>query len=219
MGSDIQQQWEAVKAAPILYIGAVVAFSLIVWAIIDRLYRHRIDGLKEELDRERRENARLRDQASPSRSSHSSRDALPKEAAATSPFPKGSESLSKPQRLSDLALEAHGEDILLPDNITPAFLFGLCKGKTAIQCEGAVAVYMGKRLQVSGTLFAATKNGSATSVSILPVDVDGPQDIFMIFEDDRERLSVMQEGDLLSATGRLTRLGYHGMQLADCRLL
>ncbi len=79
-------------------------------------------------------------------------------------------------RLSDFALASLGDDVRLPEKITPAFLFSQCAGKTDIQCEGAVAVYMGKRLTVSGTVLAASRVGVSTTVTIHPVvGVGGPQ--------------------------------------------
>jgi hypothetical protein len=57
---DLQTQWQAVRAAPLLYIAATAAIILLVWTILHFLYRHRIDGLKEDLGREERECGRLR---------------------------------------------------------------------------------------------------------------------------------------------------------------
>ncbi|MCL6741572.1 hypothetical protein LZ518_10555 [Sphingomonas sp. RB56-2] len=141
---------------------------------------------------------------------------VPDAASPTPPAPLAPTHL----RLSDFALASLGKDVSLPDRITPAFLFAQCTGKTDIQCEGAVAVYVGKRLRVSGPILAASRVGASTTVTIHPVlGVDGRQDIYMVFEQDHEEISVMQVGDVLTATGRITQLNSSGMKLADCRLV
>lgn len=60
MGNQIQQEWATVSAAPFLTLGAIVVIGLAMWAVMHFLYKHRLDGLKEELDLERGANARLR---------------------------------------------------------------------------------------------------------------------------------------------------------------
>lgn len=121
-------------------------------------------------------------------------------------------------RYSDFALQGYGEDIALPPSVTPAVIMGECRGKTSLQCEGATAVYMGQRLAVSGTLYAATRFlGSATTVSIALDSVEHGS-AFMTFEADRERLAVLKPGDRLSATGRIVAADSSEIRLADCRL-
>jgi hypothetical protein len=51
MGIDIERQWAAVSAAPALFIGATFVVSGLIWVALHFLYRHRIDGLKEDIER------------------------------------------------------------------------------------------------------------------------------------------------------------------------
>lgn len=122
-------------------------------------------------------------------------------------------------RYSDHALRDFGEDISLPDSITPAVILADCEGKTELQCEGATAHYLGQRLKVSGQLYAATKFlGAATTVTISLDGVDRAT-AFLTFEDDRARISVLKPGDRLTATGRIVEVTPSELRLLDCRLL
>lgn len=49
MGGDIQQQWDAIRAAPVLYLSAVAVVTGIVWLIINRLNAIRFAELEGRL--------------------------------------------------------------------------------------------------------------------------------------------------------------------------
>ncbi len=49
MGTDIQQQWNAVKDAPILYISALAAIAVLIWVVITHLKSGRIESLEERI--------------------------------------------------------------------------------------------------------------------------------------------------------------------------
>jgi hypothetical protein len=66
MGVNLQQEWQAVSGAPFLTLGAVLAIGAIIWAILHFLYRHRIEGLKEALERERAMSHVTADKGAPS---------------------------------------------------------------------------------------------------------------------------------------------------------
>jgi hypothetical protein len=51
MGIDIEREWAAVSAAPTLFIGATIVVSGLIWVALHFLYRHRIDGFKEDIER------------------------------------------------------------------------------------------------------------------------------------------------------------------------
>jgi hypothetical protein len=58
--TELQAEWAAVKGAPILSIAALVVIVGIVWAVLRFLSERQITILKQDLDSERNESARLR---------------------------------------------------------------------------------------------------------------------------------------------------------------
>jgi hypothetical protein len=201
------------------FVLALAALAFMMWKAFEWRYRGIIEQLRE--DRDYWKGMAARSVGVDADVVKQKRLAAKEErvAAATKKAPEAPRPQSTMPSYSEMALEKYGEDVLLPDSVTPAFLFGLCEGKTDIQCEGAVAIYMGKRLKVSGRLFAASRVGSSTTVSIYPDKMDHAHTIYMIFEADHAPISVMREGDKVNATGRITELYSSGMKLADCRLV
>jgi|GEM_PF-3832949 len=51
MAIDIEREWTAVNAAPTLFLGAAIVMGGLIWLVLHFLYRHRIDGLKEDIER------------------------------------------------------------------------------------------------------------------------------------------------------------------------
>lgn len=49
MGEDIQHQWDAVKAAPTIYIAAVIIVVGVIWWIVNHLKSNQIDSLQGRL--------------------------------------------------------------------------------------------------------------------------------------------------------------------------
>ena len=49
MDVDLQQQWDAVKAAPVLYLGAILVVTGIIWVIVNYVKRHEISALEARL--------------------------------------------------------------------------------------------------------------------------------------------------------------------------
>ena len=49
MNVDLQQQWDAVKAAPVLYLGAILVVTGIIWVIVNYVKRHEISALEARL--------------------------------------------------------------------------------------------------------------------------------------------------------------------------
>lgn len=142
-------------------------------------------------------------------------DPKPAEAAAPRPASGPAPSRQFPN-VEPLVL---GNEILLADNVTPSFLMGLHIGRTDVQSEGSTAPYIGKRMKVSGTVVDVSKVRGLMCVSVTPVDCGESKSIYMIFEQDHERLSVVHPDDLLHATGRIKKIASFGIELQDCRLI
>lgn len=48
---DIEREWAAASAAPTLFFGAAIVMGGLIWLVLHFLYRHRIDGFKEDIER------------------------------------------------------------------------------------------------------------------------------------------------------------------------
>jgi len=48
-GVDLQQQWDAVVAAPVLYLGAIIAIAIVIWLGVNYLKHHEISALEARL--------------------------------------------------------------------------------------------------------------------------------------------------------------------------
>jgi len=51
MAIDFEREWTAVSAAPTLFLGATIVVGGLIWVVLHFLYRHRIDGFKEDIER------------------------------------------------------------------------------------------------------------------------------------------------------------------------
>lgn len=122
-------------------------------------------------------------------------------------------------RLSDLTPMPLGGEILLAENVTPSFLMTMLRGRTEVQSESASAPYIGKRMTASGTVIDVSRVLGSMTVSMTPIDCENRGNVYLIFEQDHERLSVIHPGDLLSANGRIKKIKSHDIQLVDCRLI
>jgi hypothetical protein len=53
MGNQLQAEWAFLTGAPLLSAAFVILAVAVVWAVLHFLYRHRLEGLREELERQR----------------------------------------------------------------------------------------------------------------------------------------------------------------------
>src|SRR3954452_5506996 len=49
-GVDLQQQSDAVVAAPVLYLGAIIAIAIVIWLGVNYLKHHEISALEARLN-------------------------------------------------------------------------------------------------------------------------------------------------------------------------
>lgn len=127
MGIDIEREWAAVTAAPTLFLGATIVVGGLIWVALHFLYRHRIDGLKEDVERLRHrlmESAKdpSLDQSSSSAAASRSPDTAPKPASEAAATRVGAK-VSQPR-----GLDWHGVVDLTPGQVE-AFMKG-CSTRT-----------------------------------------------------------------------------------------
>ena len=213
-GNDLQAQWDAASEAPFLYIGAIAAVALVIWAILHFLYRHRIDGLKDELDRERREIARLRE-------GPGHRDPLPRGA----PTQKKVDAVVTAEDESPTSAADTGQidRVYLGKSITSKFLRDHFLDQTRHQALRAMQPYLGKWMRVKGTVRDVTSRELSWSVGI----DDGSEssssigaNIWIKFDKSAiPKLETLRKGDVVRVRGKLEEVSSLWVDLVDGELL
>jgi hypothetical protein len=205
VGNQLQQEWQTVSGAPFLTIGAVVVIGLALWAILHFLYRHRIEGMKEEIDR-----LRARAPTPPAKA-----NPAPLSAPAARPAAKKKNAGAADNRKVELPPQP-ADRIFVGDNVTPRFLIDQYEGVTKMQGDRVAGAYIGKWMKISGTVKNVYPNGSVTiehpdrkSVSMFSLD----------FKNDLERLEILHPGDRIDAIGQIQSLGQWDITLNDCEFI
>jgi len=214
MGNDLQLQIEAFKSAPLVYIVALLTVGILIWAASKFLYGHRIEGLKEELDRERRETERLR--------ISSAQPASLATVSAKKPERKQSATLAnrQPAALIDLAPDEQTR-IYLGSNVTGGFLRAFYKNRTQHQGDQAIQPYIGKWMQVEGAVRNIYPRRQNWDVLILNKGSDEVVGSAMIncVPSETAKLEILQKGDMIKAEGRVKRANANWIFLEQGRLL
>jgi hypothetical protein len=214
---NLQAQWEAVKGAPVLYVGAAVLIALAAWAVIHFLYRHRLDGMKEELDRERAEVTRLRGNPHPLGSD-------PAVSAGTAAAPKKK---NKVPHLPQVVLPPPKEGRpYVGENVTPTYLRGLYQGSTKLQGDNASVPYRGKWMRLSGAVYDVTPRGKG--VFYVHIQYDRAEGVpymetiastMLIFNEGGDRVEILHKGDPITADGQIQSIDNMSLTLNNCELI
>ncbi len=199
MGEQLERSWLAFTNAPFLFLGAVLALGLLAWAVIHFLYRNRIEALKEELDRERRENARLGSQASPVEPTN----ARVRSAAAVALMDKSSASeVTVKRKLRD-------SRVFLRPEVTPSLLLSFYEGRPAHQGNKMGEPYLGKWMRVSGRVKNVHSRGKRGWSVVMEREDLGLSHGNLAIQFERDEAPVVETlnlGDRISAEGRLEKL-------------
>ncbi len=124
------------------------------------------------------------------------------------------------------AAETEEERVLLPKEVTPAYLIGLFQGLTDIQAQDVDAVYVGKWMTVTGALGNVhTGRETIAQVTFQKGSIFDPGheyfDIYMYFKRPKwdERLSVLPRGAQVTVRGRLRDVNRVEVHLEECELV
>jgi len=198
MGSDLQSQIDAVKGAPLLYLAAVLIVGAIIWAVVDRLYSHRIEGLKERIDG-------LKEQ-------------IDRKAESSSPPVADSPAEAPPV---DPSVKDNQERTSVPPDVTPANLHALFEGVT--QHEGRVRAkpYLGKWMKITGTVKDVMYE--AEQGWLVPVSTEGSgwmeATILRFDADETPKVEMLRKGQTITAEGKIDDLTNLWLSVKNCKLL
>lgn len=218
MGSDLETQWAAVKAAPLLYLGALIVLSGIIWWFIDMFYRNRIDGLKEDAGREERENARLLQKLD-----EASRVGPPHQSAL--PIPVRQEPppvlVAEPPESITQKPPPEGERVNVPDGVTAIFLRAQYNDKTALEAGRLLAPYIGKWLRVSGKVFEVAHDEPISWSAAIDDDPNDSMATSMLYFEDGEapKLEMLRRSVNISAVGQIAKVDRRMVRLDHCVLV
>lgn len=70
MGNQLASEWANVSGAPLLFLGAVIFASVLIWAFVHFIYQARIERLRQDVSSEQAEVNRLRAKFSEEPASH-----------------------------------------------------------------------------------------------------------------------------------------------------
>lgn len=202
MGETLQDQWDAVRSAPLLYLAALLVLGGIIWWFIDLLYRHRTDTLKERVEALKDENTRLKSSERPS-----------------SPKPLEQQPQKERTVAAKPAQTPRAKPIPVPENVTPLFLRGLFAGKTEHQGSMLAAPYMGKLMRVTGSVNEVGRGFDRWSVAIQAAPTKRGEVILWFDEEARDKVAMLNLGDVVSAEGEIAALNDLWLQLHHCRLV
>jgi hypothetical protein len=133
---------------------------------------------------------------------------------------KASATTPTPPMISPLAEIIKPQRIFVGDDVTKEFLIGLLQGRTDIQAQKLVSLYLGKWMKVSGRLGnILSSTGTRFQVTF---EFSGKlTDLYMWFgEQWADRLSIITPGQNLVVIGKITEIGPSSyVSLDECELL
>jgi hypothetical protein len=208
VGNQLEQEWQTVSGAPFLTIAVVIVIGFALWAILHFLYRHRIEGMKEEIER-----LRARGQAPP---------------AKADPSPPLSAPLARPAAKREKAkvenkaaeLPPQPDDrIFVGDNVTAGFLMALYEGVTKMQGDRRAGAYIGKWMRISGEVKNVYPSHESGSVAVKVPDVPPITAVMLIFHGADEQLEILHQKDAIDAVGKIYDISNMHIQLEDCEFV
>jgi hypothetical protein len=108
-----------------------------------------------------------------------------------------------------------GRRVFLADSVTPKFLTSIYAGRTSVQADKAVEIYIGKWMKVSGSIYNVASRGPRRR----QIHLNTKPAVFLTFHGREAQTDVLHKGDIIHAQGKIE--GIHGeiISLGRCELL
>lgn len=212
VGETLQSEWDAMIAAPYIFWGAVIVLSGVEWAVLHFLYRHRIDGLKDDLAREQRENAKLvagrtevPTRTSPARPTDSALANLPTLAEAM-------EGLRQPQPES--------ERVYVSSDVSLEFLMSQFDDRTSHEGDRLVEPYIGKWMHLTGTVQEVGRDKHlGWNVALVGPDKLALKCVMLFFGDNESgKVELLRRGVTLTAVGQIQAIDRSSVRFDHCQV-
>ena len=207
-------EWLSGEIAVALHVSfwlAVFAVGFVIWRAMQWRYAGIIERLRDERDSMiRRETAKAAQVQMPRTPRRPTQYAQPEEEAGRAPA------------------ESHSPKFFVGEGTTPTFLKSLYLNNTTAQGERIVEPYVGKWMKVRGPVYDVQANADG-SVNV-NVDYSDPSDadrplfervtiVLLIFKNFEERLQIIHKGDVITANGKIAKVGRSSVILDHCELV
>jgi hypothetical protein len=195
-----QSEWNAIKSAPLLFVAAVVVVCGGLWKVMNWHFNGRLESLegrlrlKDDTIAHLEKNANIQTSDAPQR-----QDWTEMLASDTSPDRR----------------------VFVAAEVTVDYLTGLYDGRTQVQGDRLADPYIGKWMEISGSIEIMTGLGAkATTITLSPYTVGHRGiSVWMMFLTDRDRLETIPLGGELTALGRIEKVTQDEIKLLECQLL
>jgi hypothetical protein len=110
--------------------------------------------------------------------------------------------------------------IFVGSEITVNYLNSLREGRTGVQAQALINLYIGKWMRVSGRLGNVLSSGRNRCQVTLEYNPLKFTDLFMMFSEEwRDHLSILTLGQNIAVVGKIEQVDYFGVHLTDCELV
>jgi hypothetical protein len=112
--------------------------------------------------------------------------------------------------------------VFVGKEVTPKYLNKLLEGRTKIQAQALVDIYVGKWMKVSGKLatVSSPSEPSFTMQVTFKTKTLEFNDLYMFFSSKwRDRLAIMTIGQQITVVGKIDEVNAFGVQLKECELV
>lgn len=208
-------QVQALPAVWMPFVVAMVIVALGMWRLMEWAYKSRIERLTTRIGQVEDECDHLKGKLQ--RNEKPTIKPTPEESA---PVP----SQLPPLTQGPLAEAVPENRILLGEKVTPKFLADLRAGKTKIQADRAISMYLGKWMRHTGVVQDTdTLRGDRAMISFRisnPFELSAlAANVIAFFDVVPNELEILHRGDEVTVLGQLEQMDEFGLKLTKCELI
>lgn len=210
---NVQQEWDAIQAAPVIHITFFLASVAVAWAIVTYLHRAKVARLEQDAKSEQAAAARLRDERD---------DLIGRLDRANAELARGT--LAEGDEFPDEPPPSVDREFLRPE-ITFQSIAALRAGKTQMQADRATGGYLGKWMRVVAPVADVARRDDHIVVS-LDLDKSGMAltemlalNVALYFDLGLERPLDLDPGSPIAAEGMIAQINSAGITLIYCEMI
>jgi len=203
---------------PLPVVVLVLAVGFLIWKVLEWRHGGINARLKDERDNLEKQLGELREQAN-------KHPPVPAPEAKTNGLSISEKSKLGPKTVVFATEKKNSEAerrTFLPEHVTVHFLAEQRRGKTDVQADAALSIYIGKWMRITGPVFNVTSNPSFATIS-LSQQGSKPEAIFgegvhCRFPRHLEQLAVIHRDQMITIVGKIQAIDARGVDLQECEL-